>query len=322
MAVRLRAEYVEGMTATASLATRHHALPEPPALPPGSRVALVSPSGPLNGPHELERAIDTAQSLGWETWVGPHALARHGYFAGADEERAADLIAALQDETIDGIWCLRGGYGAARLLPALWPVLERAHPKSLLGYSDITALHAAWARTGLASYHAPTARAALTPFSREHFVPVLQDRTEAMWRAPAATVLRGGRVQGRLAGGNLALVASLCGTPWAWDFRDAIVVLEDINEATYRIDRMLTQLVQSGAFDGCAALAFGQFTDCPESTSDGARALVDVVQDVAQLLQVPTLLGIPVGHIDDQWTIPLGAAATLDADARTLTLRA
>ncbi len=285
-------------------------------------MALVSPSGPLNDPHELERAIDTAQSLGWRTWVGPHALARQGYFAGADHERAADLIAALADDTIDGIWCLRGGYGAARLLPAVWPVLQRARPKALIGYSDITALHAAWACAGMASYHAPTARAVLTPYSREHFVPMVQHRGEAMWRAPDATVLRGGRAQGRLAGGNLALVASLCGTPWAWNFRDAIVVLEDINEATYRIDRMLTQLVQSGALDGCAALAFGQFTDCPDSTSDGARALEDVVQDVAQLLQVPTLLGIPVGHIDDQWTIPLGAAATLDADARTLTIRA
>lgn len=310
------------MTATASHSAPHHALPEPPALPPGSHVALVSPSGPLNGPHELERAIDTAQSLGWSTWVGPHALAREGYFAGPDHARAADLIAALQDDTIDGIWCLRGGYGAARLLPAVWPVLQRARPKALLGYSDITALHAAWARAGLASYHAPTARAVLTPFSREHFIPMVQGRTEALWRAPEATVLRGGRAHGRLAGGNLALVASLCGTPWAWDFRDAIVVLEDINEASYRLDRMLTQLVQAGAFDGCAGLAFGQFTDCPESTSDGARALPAIVQEVADHLQVPAVLGVPVGHIDDQWTIPFGAAATLDADARALTVRA
>lgn len=309
------------MSAAAGVPAFQHALREPPALSPGSHVALVSPSGPLNGPHELERAIDTAQSLGWTTWVGPNALSRDGYFAGSDAHRAADLIAALEDDTIDGIWCLRGGYGAARLLPAVWPVLQRTRPKALLGYSDITALHAAWARAGLASYHAPTARAVLTAFSREHFLPVVQSQESVQWTAPGARVVHDGRASGRLAGGNLALVASLCGTPWAWDFRDAIVVLEDINEATYRIDRMLTQLVLAGALDGCAALAFGQFTDCPDATEDGARALVDVVRDVADLLQVPTLLGVPVGHIDDQWSLPLGAAATLDADARTLSVR-
>jgi muramoyltetrapeptide carboxypeptidase len=294
---------------------------EPPPLRPGAHVALVSPSGPLNGPHELERALDTAQSLGWTTWVGPHALARDGYFAGADTQRAADLITALTDPRIDGIWCLRGGYGAARLLPALWPVLEQAPPKALMGYSDITALHAAWQRAGVVSYHAPTARSPLSVYSREHLTAVVQHASPVVGTAPEATVLRGGRAHGRLVGGNLALVASLCGTPWACDFQDAIVVLEDINEATYRLDRMLTQLRQSGAFDGCVGLALGHFTDCVDTTEDGTRALVDIAQELADALHVPALLGVPIGHIADQWTVPLGAYAQLDADARTLTMR-
>jgi muramoyltetrapeptide carboxypeptidase len=297
------------------------ALPEPPALPAGAHVALVSPSGPLNGPEELERAIDTAQSLGWTVSVGDHALSRTGYFAGDDPQRADDLLAALGDEAVDGIWCLRGGYGAARLLPRLWQALPTARPKALLGYSDITALHAAWQRAGMVSYHAPTARAPLSPFSRAHLVRAVQSHAPYVLDAPGACTLQGGAVTGRLAGGNLALVASLCGTPWAGDFRGAIVVLEDINEATYRIDRMLTQLRLAGAFRGCVGLAIGQFTDCPESTADGARPLSSIVTELAETLQVPTLLGVPVGHIADQWTLPLGARATLDASARTLAVR-
>jgi muramoyltetrapeptide carboxypeptidase len=310
------------MTVAAAFSSTRAALVHPPALRPGAHVALVSPSGPLNGPHELERAIESAQSLGWTTWVGPHALARSGYFAGDDAHRVADLVTALHDPAIDGIWCLRGGYGAARLLPALWPVLQHARPKALLGYSDITALHAAWHRAGLVSYHAPTARAPLTDFSRAQLVAAVQGTDAMTVTAANATVLRGGRATGRLAGGNLALVASLCGTPWACDFRDAIVVLEDINEATYRIDRMLTQLLLAGAFDGCAGLVFGQFTDCPDTTEDGTRSLDAIVREVADTLQVPTLLGVPVGHISDQWTVPLGATAHVDADTATLTMRA
>ncbi len=292
----------------------------PPLLARGARVALISPSGPLNGPHELERAISTAESLGWETQVGTHALARTGYFAGDDAQRGDDLLAALCNDSIDGIWCLRGGYGSARLLPRLSTALLQAHPKTLLGFSDITALHAAWQQAGLVSYHGPTARSPLSSFSRESLVRALQDGVDSAGHASAARVIRGGVATGRLAGGNLALVASLCGTPWAVDFRDAIVVLEDVNEATYRLDRMLTQLRLAGAFDGCRGIMFGHCTDCPDITEDGRRTLESIVTELADALQVPTLLGVPVGHISDQWTLPFGATATLQADLRTLTV--
>ncbi len=296
------------------------ALTEPARLAPGARVALVSPSGPLRNAGEVAHAVAAAQSLGWETVVGIHALSRDGYCAGRDAERAADLLSAIQDPNIDGIWCLRGGYGAARLLPSLPVALIRANPKALLGYSDITALHALWQRGGLVSFHAPTARSVLTAFTRESLVKTVIDGGDGCGDAGVCSVLRGGRAVGRLAGGNLALVASLCGTPWAINFRGAIVVLEDINEATYRVDRMLTQLRLAGAFDGCVAIAFGHCTDCVESTDDGSRTLDAVVRECADTLGVPALLGIPLGHIADQWTIPLGALATMDADARTLSV--
>ena len=256
--------------------------------------------------------------LGWDTVVGPHAMARDGYFAGSDAQRGADLAAAIADPTIDGIWCLRGGYGAGRLLPTLDLAAIAERPKALIGYSDITALHSAWSRAGVTSFHGPTARSALTPFSTQSFIRAVVRGEDSAGEAPDSIVLRDGTATGRLAGGNLALAASLCGTPWALDFRDAIVVLEDINEATYRVDRMLTQLRQAGTFDGCVGLAFGHCTNCDEHADDGARTLEDVVGECADALGVPALMGIPVGHIGDQWTLPFGALATLDATRRTL----
>ena len=206
------------------------------------------------------------------------------------------------------------------MLPRLSVELLQRFPKALLGYSDITALHAAWQHAGLVSYHGPTARAPLSDFSRDSLVRALQAGTDSCGTAPDARVVRGGRVTGRLVGGNLALVSSLCGTPWAVDCRDAIVVLEDVGEATYRLDRMLTQLRLAGAFDGCVGVAFGHCTDCPDTTEDGTRTVEAIVTELADALRVPTLHGIPVGHISDQWTVPFGAMATLDADARTLSV--
>ena len=294
----------------------------PPPLAPGARVALVAPAGPLRGEADVERAVTNARAFGWEPVVGAHALARRGYFAGSDAERAEDVNRALRDPTVDGVWCLRGGYGAMRILDLLdFDALAR-RPRPLLGYSDGTALHAAVAtRCDFISYHAPTARAVLTPFSRESLERAVVTQRDPCGAAPTARVLRPGRAEGVLAGGNLALLAALTGTPYAPRLDGAIVVVEDVNEAVYRVDRMLRQLLMAGALDGCRALVFGHCTDCPEESDDGARSLDDVLAETADALGVPCLSGVPVGHIDDQWTLPLGAWAELDADARTLAVR-
>jgi muramoyltetrapeptide carboxypeptidase len=282
-------------------------------------VALVAPAGPLRGPEDLARAVANARALGWEPVVAPHALARAGYFAGDDARRAADFNEALRDPRIDGVWCLRGGYGAMRILPAVaWDALVR-HPKAIVGYSDVTALLAAAGRcAGLVSYHGPTARAALTAFSRHSLERALRQADDPCGEWPQAAVLRGGRARGRLAGGNLALVAALVGTPYCPDLSGAILVLEDVNEGVYRVDRMLQQLLLSGALAGVRGIAFGHCTNCGEESDDGARTLADVVAEVADTLRVPCVLGVPVGHIEDQWTLPFGADAELDAGARSL----
>jgi muramoyltetrapeptide carboxypeptidase len=264
--------------------------------------------------------VENARAFGWEPVVGRYVLAREGYFAGSDDARLADLDQALRDPRIDGIWCLRGGYGAMRLLDAVDFDALAARPRALVGFSDVTALHCGVAVRvpGLVTFHGPVARNPLSDFSRESFARAVLQVGDPCGAAPGARTLRAGTARGRLAGGNLALLAALCGTPWAPRFDDAVVVLEDVNEAVYRVDRMLRQLVLAGAFDGCRALVFGQCTACPEAADDGRRALDDVVTETAELLGVPAVSGVPVGHVDDQWTLPLGAAATLDADARTL----
>ena len=291
----------------------------PPPLGTGARVALVAPSGPLRSGEAVDVAARQARSFGWEPVAGPHAGERTGYLAGPDANRLHDLNAALRDDAIDGIWCLRGGYGAMRLLDGLDVDAMRRHPKALIGYSDITVLHAALGRAaGVIGFHGPHAALPLSPFARASLEHAVVAHCDPCGHAPAARSLRPGRAGGRLAGGNLSLLASLSGTPYAPDYAGAILVLEDIGEPVYRIDRMLRQLALSGALARVAGIAFGCFTDGTEPGDTDSLALDDVLRDAARIAGVPAVAGIPLGHIDDQWTIPLGAMAELDADGLAL----
>jgi len=293
----------------------------PPPLTAGARVALVAPAGPLRGIAELDRATDNARRLGWEPVPGANVLANYGYLGGRDGERLLDLNTALGDESIDAIWCVRGGYGATRLLAHIDYASLTRRPRALIGFSDATALHAAIStRCELVTYHGPTARGELTPFSRHSLERAVIERSDPCGHAPDARTIRGGRAHGRLVGGNLALLAALAGTPYAPDYRGALLVLEDVGEAMYRIDRMLVQLALSGALAQIAGLVVGHFTGAAPADEISPRSLDDLVREAAEIAGVPAVAGVPVGHIDDQWTIPLGADADLDADALTLTV--
>jgi muramoyltetrapeptide carboxypeptidase len=285
----------------------------------GSRVALVAPSGILPDRAQVELAIENARSLGWIPVLGENVSELHGYLAGTDEQRAADLNKALRDETIDAIWCVRGGYGAMRLLRDIDFAALRANPRPLIGFSDITALHAAIHREcGIVSFHGPTARGELTEFSRDSLLRAVEAQVDPCGEAPSARVLRPGKARGRLAGGNLALIASLMGTPWSVDFDGAILIIEDIDEAVYRVDRMMRQLLLAGVLGKCAAIVAGDFRPPAGETSEGNRTVDEVIAEAADEAGIPCLAGAPFGHIDDQWTIPLGAVAELDTEARSL----
>lgn len=290
----------------------------PPLLGAGARVALLAPAGRLSGQADLDVAVAQARSLGWDPVVGEHASGQHAYFSGSDDQRLHDINSAITDPTVDAIWCLRGGYGAMRILDGIAYDALRRHPKPIIGYSDITAIHAAVHRhCALASHHGPTARERMTAFSRDSLVRAVVDGVDSCGTAQGATTLVGGVAHGRLAGGNLALVAALCGTPYAVDLAGAIVVLEDVFEPVYRIDRMFQQLLLCGLRD-CAGLVIGTFSGLPDNGVDTGRTLDDLFAEVARDLGVPCIAGAPVGHIDAQWTIPLGRVAEFDADARTL----
>jgi muramoyltetrapeptide carboxypeptidase len=297
-----------------------------PPLVPNARVALVAPAGPLKLPTDLDRAIANTRSMGWEPIVGENVSERESYFAGSDEERLGDLNRALRDDSIDGIWCVRGGYGAMRLLEGVDYDALRRRPKPVIGYSDITALHCAIAvQSDLASIHGPTARSKLTPFSERSLRAAVARTENSCGDAPEARTLVNGRARGRLVGGNLALLSALHGTPYQPVYDGAILVLEDVNEAPYRIERMLLQLRLSGDLRTLAGIAFGSFTNTGEKKDEGlggTRSLVDVLAEAARFAGVPTISGIPLGHINDQWSIPLGMIGELDADEKRLTVLA
>lgn len=293
----------------------------PPRLAPGARVMLVAPAGPVSE-ETIETAMLRCATLGFEPVLAPSVRERRGYLAGPDALRAADLQGAFDDARTDAIWAIRGGYGALRLLPCLDLTPLRSVPKAFIGLSDSTALHLALAGAGLVSFHGPNAGAAAFPEATEACFRRVLCSTEPPGYLPypdvsvPTTTLAGGSAEGRLAGGNLALVAAACGTAFQLQGRGAIVLLEDVGEPVYRIDRMLTQLALSGALDGAAAIAFGHFTQ-PRSGQDD-RLLLDTLREWIAPLGIPAALGLPFGHVLYNWTLPLGALARLDADGGTL----
>lgn len=311
------------------------AVVRPPRLGPGCRVALVAPAGPLGERDDLSRAIELCQALGYVPAPGEHVLERYGYLAGSDDLRAGDLNTALEDPTIDAVWCLRGGYGVTRLLDRLNLEALARWPKPVIGFSDITALLLAIrARTGLVSFHGPMSRAPLTSFSRGHFEQVLGRAEPAgvlagltppagllVPRSPRVVALHGGRAEGPLVGGNLTLLLSLAGTPYFPDLDGALLFLEDVGEDLYRVDRHLSQLKLMGVLPKVAGVVVGQFTDMKKGTGDGgALAFDEVLFSYLAPLGIPVAYGFPFGHVDDQWTLPLGVRARLDADAGSLAL--
>jgi len=291
----------------------------PARLRPGSRIALISPAGPV-AEDAVERALERCARWGLEAVRGRNARSRHGFLAGPDEERMNDLRTALADPAIDAVWALRGGYGTMRLLPRLDST--RPGVKAFIGFSDNTALHAWLARGDQVTFHGPHAGGAFPAFTERCFRHVLFDAGAGVLPPPPGVnppaKLIGGAATGRLAGGNLTMLASLCGTPWSPVLRDRILVLEDVGEAAYRLDRSLTQLRLAGCLEDVRGVVLGRFTNRPERTEE--RPLNEVLGELLAPLDVPVLADAPVGHIDDQWTLPLGALARLDADAGTLEL--
>ncbi|HET6894180.1 MAG TPA: LD-carboxypeptidase [Candidatus Baltobacteraceae bacterium] len=288
-----------------------------PALREGDTVALIAPAGPLASDEEFARAQDVVRSFGLVPRIGRNARAKRGYLAGSDAQRVADFNEAARDPQVRGIFALRGGYGTMRILDALDYDALAADPKVVLGYSDLTALlNAVTQRTGLVTFHGPVA--ALSSFSdteREWLRrAVMQPHPLGALDAPGACVVAEGSSHGRLCGGNLSLVAALTGTPFEIDTSGALLFIEEVEEAPYRIDRMLTQLRLSGALSCVAGVLVGRCANCDVGADHpyAGMPLAQTLRDRLGDLGVPVVTDLPIGHRGEQWTLPIGARARID----------
>ena len=296
----------------------------PQMLRRGDTVRLISPASSPEA-EAVRRGEKLLRSWGLEVEYAEHALDEYGYLAAPDDQRLADLNAALADPKVRGVICTRGGYGVQRIIDGVDRHAVRRDPKPLVGFSDITGLQQwLWQHTGLATIHGPMAawndertgpesaealRAALMTTDR---ITLTRNPDE-----PGADVEVPGRATGRLLGGNLSLLAAAVGNRELRSLRGAILFMEDVGEAPYRLDRMLTQMRRSGVLDGVAGFALGQWTDC--EGEPGEWTVSEMLSDRLGDLGVPILGGLPIGHGNGQLTMPLGVNARLDTTAGTLT---
>lgn len=298
-------------------------LVRPSRLAPGARVAVVAPSGPVVE-ERLQAGLDVLRGWDLDPVVAPHVLDTHGelgYLAGSDADRAADLQQAWCDPSVDAVLCARGGYGAQRMADLLdWEAMRRAGPKVFVGFSDVTTLHQAFAnRLGLVTLYGPAAAGVdfvKSALAQEHLKATLFAPDTVRILTSRGPALVPGRARGVTLGGCLSLLASDLGTRHArTGSRDGLLLIEDVGEQAYRVDRMLTQLLRVGWLDGVKGIALGSWAGC--GPYDALRA---VLADRLGGLGVPVVEEFGFGHCEGASTMPFGVAAELDADTGTLTL--
>ncbi len=305
---------------------------KPPRLHKGDTVGLVAPASKSVERFEYQISEEVVRALGLVPKRGQYVGQDFGYFAARDKERAADVNAMFADKSVKAILAVRGGWGCARILPYLDYDVIRANPKPLIGYSDITALHLALqAKTGVVSFHGPVAASTFGKRTLEYFEPILFDGATPTFKNPVldddrlvqrkwrTQTITGGKARGHLIGGNLTVMTALVGTPYMPSTDGGILFLEDVEEAEYRIDRMLTQLGQAGLLSGLKGVVFGQCTSC-KSSSGSEFELADILKQHFEPLGIPAFQGAFFGHMSDQFTLPVGINAEIDADNGTMRL--
>jgi muramoyltetrapeptide carboxypeptidase len=307
---------------------------KPPRLRHGDLVGLVAPGGHASDA-AISRAVSHIEALGFRVMQGRNLRAVHGNYGGSVLQRVQDLHAMFANREVKAIWAIRGGSGCISLLSTLDYELMRANPKVLLGYSDITALHLAIVRhAALVTFHGPVAISSQSDYARTHLLSVLMDpqptytipmAQENRLRAQqephfAVRTVTHGQASGALTGGNLSMVAALSGTPYAAEIGKAILFLEEVNEAPYRLDRWLTQLDLAGGFKHAAAVMIGICDNCGPPDDEPSLTLDETLDHHLQPLSIPAVTGYSFGHIRDQFTLPMGIHASIDTERQTITL--
>ncbi|WP_108425401.1 S66 peptidase family protein [Flagellimonas amoyensis] len=311
-----------------------HPIIKPKKLKKGDTIGLVAPGYAIK-PEVLQRALQTLEKMGFKTFHTQRIIGNHGYFSNTDEERAMDVNQMFANTEVDGILCARGGYGCTRILDRLDYNTIRNNPKALIGFSDITALiQAIYSETGLICFHGPVGSTLDDSYSQKYFKKILMKgkdvqpiknvklKDQEFLENPEYEryVITPGSCQGELAGGSLTLVNALIGTPHEIDFTDKLVFLEDVEEAPYRIDRMLTQLIEGPTFSKAKGIMIGVCKGCDREKNDTNFTLKEVIMDRIAPLGIPAAYGMSFGHVPNNFTLPVGIQGAFNADEMGLEL--
>lgn len=307
---------------------------KPERLKEGDTVGIVSPASAIFESQPYEIAKESFEAMGLKVKFGNFVKSRYGHLAGTDEERAEEFNSMFRDKNIKAVICLRGGSGAARILPLLDYEAIKNNPKIFVGYSDITALHLAiFEKTGLVTYHGPLATSTWNGFAYDHFRKLLFEGEQSLLENPTSKgdelvqtknrirTIKPGKATGQLLGGNLSVFTGIMGSPYfPNDWKGKILYIEDVGERVYRIDRMMTQLQLGGVLEQISGFIFGKCTDCDPGSGFGSLTLEEVIDHYIKPLNIPSFSGSMIGHIDDNFTIPNGISAEIDAEAGTIQL--
>lgn len=299
---------------------------KPPALKPGDTVAISSPAGAVWDPAQVDTFGGILRSFGFKVVLGKTLSETYGYFAGTDELRARELMSFFADQSIKGIFCMKGGWGCARLLDKLDFGLIAKNPKVLIGFSDITTLLVAiTAKTGLVTFHGPVGNSGWNTWTSSVFKSVVMNQEGLpLFSNPAGeepfVTINPGRARGELMGGNLTVIASLMGSMYLPDWKGKILFLEEVKEEPYSIDRLLTQLKLCGVLDAIAGIVFGKCAKCLAEEPQKAFTFQEVLSQHLKPPGIPAFYGAMIGHIENKLTVPLGVAAEIDADKGSIRL--
>ena len=291
---------------------------KPKALPKRPTVKLITPASAITR-GAFEQTIGNMEELGFNVKYSDNLRVRSGFLAGTDKQRLNDLHAGFSDDTIDAVICARGGYGSARLLRQIDYDLIRNNPKIFLGFSDITALlNAFYSKAGLVGFHGPVGASTYNDFTKDYLLDIIQKGKKVKIKNDESDAVYGGTATGKMIGGNLSLISALIGTPYDIDYSGHILFLEEVGESTYRVDRMLTHLINAGKLDNVKGIVIGYFTDCDTKEDDKgydfSLSLDEVFKDRFEGLGIPVAKGFPIGHESHNATVPIGIKAELDAD--------
>ncbi|WP_192350616.1 LD-carboxypeptidase [Algoriphagus sp. Y33] len=305
----------------------------PKAIKKGDTIGLISPSAATADRMQFTYAKEALEALGFEVMPGKNLMNRRGHLAGTDEERAGDLNEMFADNSVKAIVSIRGGSGAARILPLIDYKTIARNPKPLLGYSDITALHCAiQAQTGLITFHGPMGSGSWNSFNVTQFEKIFFDQEKVTFenihsesddlvvKSNRIQTLKSGKAEGKILGGNLTVLTAISGSLYYPDFTDAILFIEDIGEDPYKIDRMMSTLKLNGTLNKIKGFIFGQCSDCEPGGGYGSLTLDQVLDDYVLPLDIPAYSGAMIGHISKQFIIPVGARVTMDADKGTISM--